>query len=364
MCPARTSGLQVCFSSLFLLVGLLVAAGENLTFQDLRLLEESGDLSAVAEEYRRWLGENSGSEDFVAALVRYADVEPDPRFAVEVMNGYLPRLSGDQKADIATKIALLEEMRGDTEHAAEAYEIAYLANGSLEALVSQMRILLEHGEYVTVEQTLLALLDGAEKHKTVDKRARVLLGQLYALQGRHGEAEVHLEIAARSDDYEETQALYGMYGLFLDTGRPEKASEVLAELTDRFAEAPETQLATGSTLVSLSPTPPKTLLDALRKATASPPAEVRAVSTEIDGSYGIQIGSYRVFDNAKHMAVGVSASGFQARVLEVHIDSITYYRVVLAESFTEQSAEDVLLRLKEAGFEGMRVAASRPESPP
>jgi cell division protein FtsN len=69
----------------------------------------------------------------------------------------------------------------------------------------------------------------------------------------------------------------------------------------------------------------------------------------------IQTGSFTVAENATFMARDLAAAGFTTTTERAVLSGKTYYRVFLSRAMAQEEARTTLIKLKEAGFEGVRV---------
>lgn len=67
----------------------------------------------------------------------------------------------------------------------------------------------------------------------------------------------------------------------------------------------------------------------------------------------VQTGSFRDRENAAYMVRDLEAAGFEAEIAEKRIGSTLYYRVVIGPLMTVEQAQAVLMKLKDASFEGV-----------
>ncbi len=67
----------------------------------------------------------------------------------------------------------------------------------------------------------------------------------------------------------------------------------------------------------------------------------------------VQTGSFRDPENAHYMVRDLKERGFDARIVEKEIGATLYYRVVIGSPQSVESAQLLLLRLKDATFEGV-----------
>jgi cell division protein FtsN len=66
----------------------------------------------------------------------------------------------------------------------------------------------------------------------------------------------------------------------------------------------------------------------------------------------VQTGSYRDPENAHYMVRDLKAAGFAAEIRDATLHGKTFHRVVIGPPMSWEEAEKMMLRLKEAGFEG------------
>ena len=67
----------------------------------------------------------------------------------------------------------------------------------------------------------------------------------------------------------------------------------------------------------------------------------------------VQAGSFSVAENAHYLQRDLAAKDFAARVAEVSLAGKIYYRVLIGPADSPEEAQQLLLRLKDAGFEGV-----------
>ncbi|MBN1835271.1 MAG: SPOR domain-containing protein, partial [Spirochaetales bacterium] len=66
----------------------------------------------------------------------------------------------------------------------------------------------------------------------------------------------------------------------------------------------------------------------------------------------VQTGSFRDPENAQYMVRDLKAAGFGAEISEKQLDGKKFYRVVIGPAMAPEEAQQLMLRLKVAGFEG------------
>ena len=129
----------------------------------------------------------------------------------------------------------------------------------------------------------------------------------------------------------------------------------------RERAAPSEPLATAETGAASPPATAeeqpeeRTLKTAQTRTAAQPAAEVQSPAEVQPPSPTalVQTGSFRDRENAEYMVRDLKASGFEAEVVEKTIAGSLYYRVVIGPLMTVDQAQAVLMKLKDASFEGV-----------
>ena len=356
----------------FLYLGL-AALGAEQSLDDITALEEAGSYREAAAQYRVWLKDHGDSPDLFVALIRYSDVETDPRVAMSLMKELLTALTEEQRPEIARRIALLAELTGDIDAAAEFYALA--AEGLSTTLqLNRASILIEEGLFSEAETLLSGLLSGAEDPEAM-ARTLALLGDLRVIEQRFDEAEEYFRRALETVTEMQTSSssatplsatllsatplpriLLGLYETYIGMGAPQRAQEVLDRMKTEHALAPEYLLAARSDAVVYAPTPVKTILVSVVGETVLLPSQNQVQAGQHRGATLIQMGSFSVLDNAQHMVAELEQAGFQARIREADVRGGLFYRVVLSEAVAEEHVQRTLIQLKEKGFEGFRLS--------
>lgn len=66
----------------------------------------------------------------------------------------------------------------------------------------------------------------------------------------------------------------------------------------------------------------------------------------------VQVGSFRMKENAEYLASDLQGLGFAACIVDFKLEDNLYYRVVVDPPRVVEEAQKVLMHLKDAGFEG------------
>ena len=228
-------------------------------------------------------------------------------------------------------------------------------------LVERAGLCLELGLTGEAEQILLRARD-ARPTLEASAAARLLLARVYLAteRGAQGEQELRALLESRPDALAVPAALLALAEALRERGDAKAAGEVLAELQARFPASPEAGLAeawpgvrqAALPLRLLPPAPPPhRALPGLRRpqpcaATAAAPAAAAPRKVLV------QAGSFRDPENARYLVRDLGARGFEARVVEKSLGEARYYRVVVGPEQSPESAQALILRLKDAGYEG------------
>ncbi len=394
-------------------VGILSAqdnnSGDSL-LGEARNLEANGKLQDAAAVYTKWLAENPGHPSFGIVLIEAADSQLSIERSLELLRVYTPRVQDPLQQEIcrASQIDLLE-MLGRSE---QALGLLRSFPPTPRWLYRQAKLLYQQGlteeAEVFLEQALTALqssatVDPMEAGGTVgggrpaDRRellARIWL-LLTRIQGQAGkqrevEALYQLLITTYGDTTITPASLLAYYEFLIDLGREEEAAEQLEKLAGDFPDSPELALAKAQgeeedDRIAYAPSPSRFLPRELpvsgergieaeepeagpaepgpsgEPATAgeaeiaeTTPSAPEAVDRQPPSrNVLVQTGSFRDPENAHYMIRDLKASGFDASIVEKQIGGTVYYRVVIGPAQTAEKAQAVLMKLKDASFEGV-----------
>ena len=392
-------------------VGILSAqdsnSGDSL-LGEARNLGANGKLQDAAAAYTKWLAENPGHPSFGIVLIEAADSQLSIERSLELLRVYTPRVQDPLQQEIcrASQIDLLE-MLGRSE---QALGLLRSFPPTPRWLYRQAKLLYQQGlteeAEVFLEQALTALqssatVDPMEAGGTVgggrptDRRelqARVwlLLARIQGQAGKQREVEAlyQLLITTYGDTTITPSSLLAYYEFLIDLGREEEAAEQLEKLAGEFPDSPELALAKAQgedDRIAYAPSPSRFLPRELpvsgerrieaEEPEAGPAEPGPSGEPAISGEAGIaettpsapeavdqqppsrnvlvQTGSFRDPENAHYMIRDLKASGFDASIVEKQIGGTVYYRVVIGPAQTAEKAQAVLMKLKDASFEGV-----------
>ena len=238
-----------------------------------------------------------------------------------------------------------------------------------------------------------------ENRRELQARIWLLLARIHGLEGKQREAEpLYRLLITTYGDTTVAPAIYLAYYEFLTAiGREEEAVEQLEKLARGFPDSPELALIQaqgGNGRITYAPSPsrflPRELPVPVGKdiesgepapsgeagtpvAAASPgepalsgeattvetipatPSTPAAAEEEKPPPRNVlvQTGSFRDPENAHYMIQDLKAIGFDAGIMEKRIGDTVYYRVVIGPAQTAEKAQAVLMKLKDASFEGV-----------
>lgn len=378
-------------------VGILPAqdndTGDSL-LGEARNLAANGKLQDAAAAYTKWLAENSGHPSFGIVLMEAADSQLSIERSLELLRVYTPRVQDLLQREIcrASQIDLLE-MRGRTE---QALGLLRSFSPTPRWLYRQARLLYQQGlteEAETfLEQALTALQGSAtggpeesgdagssgqpESRRELQARIWLLLARIHGLEGKQREAEplYRLLITSYGDTTVAPATLLAYYEFLTSLGRKGEAAEQLEKLARGFPDSPELALAQGGDgRIAYAPSPSRFLpqelpapvgkgIEAAEQASSGEAAIAEAKPTAPTAAEEekppplnvlVQTGSFRDPENAHYMIRDLKASGFDAGIMEKRIGDTVYYRVVIGPAQTAEKAQAVLMKLKDASFEGV-----------
>ena len=349
-------------SRLGFLLALLLPAVLAAQQQPVPIQEDSlGQADALAAEgknseavslYRSWLLANPGSVSFGEVLLKAASAAPEASLALALLAEFGPQVpDADQRTEALKRRLALLRLLGRFE---EALDLEGAQPSNPASLYDQALLLYEQGELDPAEKILSGLVQAGSGPLEPETAARChyLLALLYTETGRFAEAEGSLRTLAERHPGAEIApaALLARRELELRRNNPAGAEEAAQELCRRFPSSPECALASRSgSRVRLSPTPVRLLSGLERQPVSAPSPQASSPAPEAV----VQVGSFRDEENAGYLVRDLKGKGFASQVAEAVIRGVRYYRVVLGSVQSPEQAQAMLVRLKEAGFEGV-----------
>jgi cell division septation protein DedD len=309
----------------------------------------AGDAADGVALYRQWLRDNPESDSFAQVLQRAVAACREASEALRLLAEFSPRLRDPaaREASLERQWALLR-LSGRVEEAL----IAQIALPETPArLVERAGLCLELGLTGEAEQLLGRALERGDTETSA--AARLLLARVYLAteRGAQGERELRALVESRALTRAVPAALLALGEALRQRGDGQEAAEVLAELQARFPASPEALLAGGKG--ARYPSQPLRLLPNEPPAASLPEAALSAApAAAAPRKVQVQAGSFRDPENARYLVRDLEDRGFEARLTEKTVGEARYYRVVVGQELNAQSAQTLILRLKDAGFEG------------
>jgi len=349
-----------------------VAGAEEL-LEKARKLEGEGQISTALSLYREWLEQPSGAQPVLPVLQHVLDLQQTAAEALSLLERYGPKIEDRAgREHLAYRRGALLEMLGRLEEAEAVY-------GSLpeaeEPALNAALLLFEQGFLQEARSRAAGLLARHPQGETALK-GRLLLARIAAAQGHSEEAEKLfgelLGLPTGSD--ERPVLLLAAFEFLLQAGRRAEAEKLLETLQREYPSSAEAQLARqawdGRATLPISYLPsPSRLLAALEGSSGGPEEGAREAASPAGGQVPIppaapqlapapqkvlvQTGSFQVRENAAYMVRDLRARGFEASIQEAAVGAALFYRVVVGPALEPARAQETLLRLKDAGFEGM-----------
>lgn len=398
-----------CFCLLLLGPVTGLAAEENQAdAQDLiataARLEAEGNTDEAAGIYRQWLKENPDSDRIFGVLVQALRLEKSAGSALNLLETYTPAVENPQdRHTLLYNRALLLEMLGRIEDALAVY-------GELPAygqvLYKRALLFFEQGNLQEAEEQL-RVIDADLDDKEIKARALNLQARLYLATGRQDQAERAFEMLCRDFmDVSGTPAfLLAYFDYLLAAERRPEAEALLESLREKFPASPEYRLAlngwqsgrpgtpeaevSGEGKVRYAPAPWRLLAPlqegsgwtgavagtetgtetetetgtalAETERTPAPPSvtpqgqQTGPEAVQPPPAVLVQVGSFGVAENAHYLQRDLAERGFTAHIAEVSLAGKVYYRVLIGPEGSPEEAQQLLLRLKDAGFEGVML---------
>lgn len=365
---------------LILFLTPLILQGEP-SLEEAQSLEEQGKAAAALTAYRQWLKANTSSPQYGEVVLHASALEPDPNRLLEFLKSSLDQIkkqgeSSDplpaEAGKIALRLSLLQELLGNIEAAWRGYESSTVALPQYK--LNLAALLVEQGKLEKALEVLdgiapaIALSGGKEgvsANRDIIIRSRILKARILTLQNKIAPAERTLRelLALRIKSDYLAEALLALFELLINEKRRSDGAEVLEELRLKFPRSPEYILAQAiwenrvDAVVVFAFSPLRLLHSTLGSGSLTDTAEEKKaplpgpVSSE-EQLVLVQVGSFRMKENAEYLASDLQGLGFAACIVDFKLKDNLYYRVVVDPPRVVEEAQKVLMHLKDAGFEG------------
>lgn len=362
------------------------------SLEEAKSLEEQGKAAAALTAYHQWLKANPSSPQYGEIVLHASGLETDPNRLLEFLKSSLDQIqkqresSGSPAAEtekIAFRLSLLQELLGKIEEAWRGYESSTAASPQYK--LNFAALLVEQGKLERALEVLdgiaaaIALSggkDGVSANRDIILRSRILKARILALQNEVGPAERafrELLVLKIKNEYL-AEALLAFFELLINEKRRSEAAEVLKELRLKFSRSPEYILAQAmwenrvdaAVIFAFSPlrlfhaSPGKAILPSgsgerqpvVTAVVEEKKAPVPPLVSSEEPLVLVQAGSFKMKENAEYLAKDLQGLGFTARIVDFKLEDKLYYRVVVDPPRVVEEAQKVLMRLKDAGFEG------------
>ena len=315
--------------------------------------------------YRAWMGDNPDDPRTAAATLELVSLLKNLNEMNEaLLIGLEVVVEPAVRHEILKLLAVTAERMGDLVSAERYYRDASFSvpdEKDFESLFLSALISFELGEFMNAEARARAIVE-TSKSREIVINARILLSRVYYATDRITKAFTIL-----NDDGEDSNeglnasGLFWLYRLSLLAGMPGRAGAARDALAARYPDSLERLLALGR--IDRVPTPSVVLSaqyanyggesDEAVSSTEAPTANVAKPTTpsRSDDTIDVQTGSFSVAENAEYAAKDLRNEGFNAAVEERKVGETIYFRVIVPDVPSE-SVRNVILNLKEKGFEG------------
>jgi tetratricopeptide (TPR) repeat protein len=356
----------VCAAVFFVLRGLYAGPLETALEK-----EKKGDRAGAVASCEEWLKANPLSPEFVKTLFHAADIHPDLKQSIVLLEKYqgTPPDKAAQSA-ITGKTATLYEISGNFPKAQRLYEEAYSANPGEETfafLYRSARLLFELGETRKSEDQA-RVISSLCKNPVTKKRAAFLLTRIIAASGNPENAlALALRLTEDASGPADNESIYLFIFTLADSlGKQPERTLALQRLAKDYPDSPEFRIASqaagrGGGSVSALPTPsallnpfPQPKAPSAAASSETPPAAQTPAATprQEPVATAVQTGSFSVRENAEYMVKDLAAFGFTAEIRETAGKTGNpVYKVVVPIPRPEET-QTLLIRLKEKSIEG------------
>lgn len=342
------------------------------------------------ESLRSSLAAQSSASDFALRLEKAVDASPSLEDALSLLSEFVPAVKdGEARRSLLLRQAGFFELAGRWEEAAACHEEAAFAvpgRRDAESLLASARDLLASGE-TEKASSILRVLGLATSDAAVRMKARVLEGWAALIGGRSDEARGIAEAAASEAKTDGEARLSALVLLWASSERGHRA-EAAERLSRAFPGSPEAALvesgeappfahwlltsAGGSVRPESAPKPGSPVAEAPPAPTPSPgtaAATPKGAAPPADGTApaasppdaaepgstkatAYQVGAFVEEANASALVKELGGKGFSASIVRKERGGRSIWSVLVRSS---SGADDLLLRLKDAGYEAYPV---------
>jgi tetratricopeptide (TPR) repeat protein len=379
--PRRVAGhshrtLTILTSILLLLLlppAALTAQSDNTSSSEGQAPEQSADTAQSSPSYEEVLDSLLSLPDDAELAARLQEAYTslsDPRDAARLLNRFLPLLENGNRYSALMSLARFEEALGRLEKAQLHFQAAaFAAEGEnrYRAMLNSAELLVQQGAYHQAELQLRRILDtnGAQPFH---ERARIVLAETMVLDENPSAARTLLSPyteASAGSLPDSPQPLYQIYLLARELDISDLQTAAEEKLLSAYPAAPETALLKGEarqypdihSALGLFAAPADHDTDTAEAESTPPAPDLTSEDTETvqrEEAEAIQAGSFRDGENAESLRRELEEEGFSATVRTALVQGNSYHRV-LVHIASDETTDEVILRLKEAGYEGYPV---------
>ncbi len=311
-------------------------------------LPETEKHGKTEKEYRTWLDNNTGAENFSNVLFSAVKASGNADTAIDLLTRYLPSIrSSESRVEAFNLLGEYYELTGDIKNAQSAYEHgADIAGDSTDySLLLKSALMLQYmGEYKRSELQILRSLHRTGDSKTVET-CYFLLARVYRLTG---DKESYGEMVKEISESKQPEILYFLNKI------PEKGYETSPEnllIKGEISLLPDVENAFG--LLNLESVETSKEVFKGNRENKSETSGKKAEEEE-DNIFFIQTGSFRNRDNAEYMCRDLEKLGFKTEISDQTISGNLYHKVYIKAKSAEEVPK-LILKLKDAGYEGYPV---------
>jgi tetratricopeptide (TPR) repeat protein len=353
----------------FLTLFVLPISAELLS--DAAAAEDRKDYGRAFSLYTEWLEKNTAHPDYFSILIHTAQISPRLSDAVNLLRrGLEENPSDDIAKDIYFLYADLLEMSGGLENASLILKQLHALGGekSLSALLRAAVLEFELGETAQAEKDALIVVNNAVASELI-LDASFLLSRIYLMNGREERGFTVLDSLTDTSvtvQHIKPEYLYALILYAEQYGRTEEAETARRKLQKYFPDSVYIRLDESSDDIQMHLMPNPSLLlggNDIPRNTQPAQTEDNAEPEGKKPAY-VQTGSFSVKENAEYMKRDLEESGFCAVIRNTRVSGERYYQVLVPlkpqervsdDCTTDESADTVLILLKERGFEGFLV---------
>lgn len=339
---------------MLLAVGAGNASGRPLQLEEARRLELDGDAAAAARLYLSWARERPGLPSSLAGYAGFLRTERGIDALVDACRDVarnLPRMPGAWP--LVAETALVFELAGLDEEAAELAVDAWRRGGPASLLLKAMRLALAMGDLDGYAALAARVITSADLDPLSSMRD-LIAGRLE--EARTSSTRI---LSAVEDPSAKLSAAWNLFEAARAGGDPAALAQAADRIGRLYPGSPEAAIALSSvsgagSRVSEAPSPTRFVLSG--KPAAQVPGPVVPAVTPALKTFAVQAGSFQVRENADELVKDLARAGFASIVRQGSVQGRTVFRVFAATGLDRESAAVLLERLRSAGYSGFTVA--------